>query len=131
MPLPTSRFVSLVTVTMLFAGCGPGDGPKAPNAIQATLDYIRLHGFPSLADLKPSLPPQLARIPGVSTDATGLPAVPDNLGGATFGDTAASINQVLGDARELSAQGFSESRRLEAVLQNLASPVYDLLGRSD
>jgi hypothetical protein len=133
---PTSAPFSPALAAALLVGplvtaCGKGDGPKPPNALSATLDYIRQNGFPKLADLKPSLPAQLARISGVDTDEAGMPVVPDNLGEATFGDSSAAINKVLADATELSTQGFSEARRLEAVLENLATPVYDLLGNAD
>ncbi len=124
-------FSRLLIFAALLSGCGQGSGTKPGNPLQATLDFIRGHGFPSLASLKPSLPPQLARLAGVQTDATGLPAIPDDLTGATFGDDTAAINGVLGDARGLSAQGFSEARRLEAMVQNMATPIYDLLGRTD
>jgi hypothetical protein len=113
-------------MTLAAAGCGEKPSGGA-NPIAATLDYIRAHGFPRLADLLPALPPQLARIPGVETSATGLPALPGDLGGATFSD----LDGLVGEAQTLAAQGFSETRRLEALAQNLAAPVHNLLGRSD
>jgi hypothetical protein len=124
-----SRLLSSCSVVLLAcAAAGCGEKPNGgTHPLAATLDYIRAHGFPRLSDLMPPLPAQLARIPGVETSATGLPALPDDLGGATFGN----LNALVSEAQALAAQGFSESRRIEALAQNLAAPVHNLLGRSD
>jgi hypothetical protein len=121
----------LAILTVFLAGCGATDGGAPTQSFAATLEYLRVHGLPSLADLLPSLPGQLSRVSGVETDESGLPTVPDAFSGATFGDSTAAINGVLGDAKQLSAQGFSEARRIETMVHNLATPIYELLGRSD
>jgi hypothetical protein len=116
----------LLSSLMLVAGCGETPG-SAVNPAQATIDFIKKHGFPKLSELMPGLPAQLARVPGVETGDSGLPALPRNVAGADF----EHLDALLGEAQGLAAQGFSESRRLEASLLNLVTPAYDLLGRAD
>lgn len=124
------RFLPLVLSVAGVTACGPG-ATSAQHPLAKTLDYIRANGFPKLSDLLPSMPPQLARITGVETDATGMPMVPDNLLGIDLAGDGADLSAALTEARELAAQGFSETRRIEATLEGLAAPVYDVLGQSD
>ena len=126
MTTKTLKLIPAACVALALSGCGAAGGGGS-NAAAATLDYIRAHGFPRLADLMPSLPAQLARIPGVDTSATGLPALPSDLGGASFDN----MDALLGEAQTLAAQGFSESRRLEASVLSLANPIHNVLGQSN
>lgn len=116
----------LVAVVLTASGCGQPTG-GSDNAAGRTIDFIQKNGFPKLSTLMPLLPAQLARIPGVATNATGLPELPRDVSNATFDDVGA----LVGAAQGIAAQGFSESRRLEASLLNLVAPAYDLLGRTD
>lgn len=114
------------SLVLTLSGCGKSAGGSA-NPAAATIAYIRQHGFPKLTELMPALPAQLARIPGVATGETGLPNLPAAVAGADFDH----MSTLLTEAQSLAAQGFSESRRLEATLLNLITPAYDLLGRAD
>lgn len=121
-----------LAATALISACGPlQPGSSSGSPVAATLAYIRDHGFPRLSDLLPQLPPQLSRVPGVESNAAGMPELADEFSSAAFGDGAAALEAVLSDATQLSAQGFSESRRLELMILNLAGPIYDMLGRTD
>lgn len=120
-------FASILVLLPVLAGCGESSNSSSAHPAAKTLAFIRENGFPKLSALLPSLPPQLARIPGVETSASGLPSLPAATDGATFDDLGA----LLAEAQQLSAQGFSEGRRMEATLLNLAGPIYDMLGRAD
>jgi hypothetical protein len=118
---------SILALLPLLAACGESSNSSSAHPAAKTLAFIRANGFPKLSELLPSLPPQLARIPGVETSASGLPSLPDAADAATFED----LDALLSEAQQLATQGFSEARRMEATLLNLAGPIYDMLGRPD
>jgi hypothetical protein len=114
-------------LTLLVTACGPMTN-AGTSGFHQTLEYIRNHGLPSLSKLIPALPSQFASASGVRTDASGKPEIPAGNVSLGFG---ADIDELAAEARQLSVQGFSEARRIEASIQNFAGPVYDMLGRAE
>jgi hypothetical protein len=117
----------VLCLSTILSACAPISG-GGNSAFERTLQYIRLNGFPSLADLIPGLPRQFADVEGVETDEVGKPTIPTASASLGFG---ADLDKLAAEAQALSVQGFSEARRIEAALQNFASPVVNMLTKAE
>ena len=120
-------FIVLAFIT----SCGPKGGSGGGDAFWDTLNFITNNGLPGLNDLLPGLPKQFSALAGVETSESGLPSLPGNLSNSKLKVGGMDFSGLLDEATGLSAQGFSEARRIEALVHNLAQPVFGLVGRAD
>lgn len=119
----------------LVNGCGellPKDSSNSNYSFMDTLNFISQNGLPKLNELMPALPNQLALVKGVNVSSSGLPERPGetNLNVAEI-KTTAQVETLLNDASAISSQGFSELRRIESVLANFLTPVYEVMNQND
>ena len=121
--------VVLIGGMTLTSSCGPASSAGGTSDFQRTLAYLASNGLPSFASLFPSLPTSFVQIEGVNTDATGLPSQPTNLDGSVLSTGSPDLSNLLVEAKVLSGQGFSEARRLEALVQGLIQPVFQVTGQ--
>lgn len=112
------------------AGCGPKAGSTSMDFFK-TINFIKENGLPSLSELFLGLPSQFSQIKGVSTSATGIPGLPSNLAGTKLSSGSLNFSPLLSEANVLSAQGFSEARRIEALLQNVLNPVFNMVDQGN
>ena len=118
--------ILLLAFLASLSGCGVKNSAGGQSDFERTIAYIAEHGLPSFSSLFPALPQLLVQTEGVSADATGLPAAPSNLNGSVLASSSPDLAALLVDAKSLSAQGFSEARRLEALIQGLMQPVFQV-----
>ncbi len=111
--------------------CGLLGGPSGGQG-NSTLDYLSKNGLPRIDDILPALPLEFSRQSGVDVGSDGLPKLQSSLPGVSIkpGSGAADFIKLANETTQMSMWGFSEARRLEALVRNFAGPVLSMLGES-